>query len=91
MADELDGILSGNVQSVTGAYFEAEDSFLQNIVTPIYKVLVKVFVFASHKFSAYRVIIHVNLPDCLFFITTYTIMRYLLCSNVAGSPKEQIW
>lgn len=41
MADELDGILSGNVQSVTGAYFEAEDSFLQNIVTPIYKVLVK--------------------------------------------------
>ncbi|XP_074576315.1 callose synthase 7-like [Curcuma longa] len=45
MANELDGILNSNVQSVTGGYFEpiyqGEESFLQNIVTPIYKVLVK--------------------------------------------------
>lgn len=93
MANELDGILNSNVQSVTGGYFEpiyqGEESFLQNIVTPIYKVLVKVFVSASHKLSVYYVIIHLNLPNCLFFVTTYTIMRCLLCSNVAGSPKEQ--
>ncbi|XP_042424407.1 callose synthase 7-like isoform X2 [Zingiber officinale] len=46
MANELDGILNSNVHSVTGAFFEPiyqgeEESFLQNIVTPIYKVLVK--------------------------------------------------
>nr|WJO13371.1 callose synthase 7 [Lilium hybrid cultivar] len=45
MAHELHGILFGNVHSVSGGYFEpayqGEESFLREVVTPIYQVLRK--------------------------------------------------
>ncbi|XP_077252429.1 callose synthase 7-like isoform X2 [Tasmannia lanceolata] len=45
MTDELHGILNSNVHSVTGAHFKqmyhGEESFLTEVITPIYKVMRK--------------------------------------------------
>lgn len=46
MANEVHGILFGNVYPVTGDTYEAgapdEEAFLRNVITPIYQVLRKV-------------------------------------------------
>lgn len=46
MADELYGILFGNVYPVTGGYFEpsyaGDDYFLREVIKPIYDVMHKV-------------------------------------------------
>lgn len=48
MADELYGTIIGNVKSASGGVFEpaykGERSFLRDIVTPIYNVLLKVHI-----------------------------------------------
>ncbi|XP_017252073.1 callose synthase 7 isoform X1 [Daucus carota subsp. sativus] len=45
MSDEINGILFSNVQPVSGGAYQTtmrgEESFLQNVVTPIYEVLLK--------------------------------------------------
>lgn len=46
MSNEINGILFSNVQPVSGGAYQTtmrgEESFLQNVVTPIYEVLLKV-------------------------------------------------
>ena len=46
MANEMHGILFGNVQPVSGGVYRAEalgeESFLQDVVSPIYEVMRKV-------------------------------------------------
>lgn len=46
MANEIHGILFGNVESVSGARYQPEaveeESFLQDVVSPIYEVMRKV-------------------------------------------------
>lgn len=54
MANEVHGILFGNVYPVTGDTYEAgaseDEAFLRNVITPIYQVLKKVCNFLI-KFS----------------------------------------
>lgn len=63
MADELYGTIFGNVESASGGVFEpaykGERSFLRDIVTPIYNVMLKVHIgsyisdfLSSTKFSS---------------------------------------
>lgn len=46
MSNEINGILFGNVQPVSGGAYQSaprdEESFLRDVVTPIYEVLRKV-------------------------------------------------
>lgn len=52
MAKELHGILYGNVHSVSGEniqpVYQGEESFLRDVITPIYRVLRKVEHFSCH-------------------------------------------
>lgn len=83
MANDVYGILYSNVEAVSGETYETEEvideeSFLRNVITPIYQVIRKVSISKS-----------LMLYTCIFLLGT---VHYLLtendCTYLEGSQKE---
>lgn len=55
MANELHAIIFGNVHSASGGFFEpayqGEESFLRDVVSPIYQVMHKVLILIQNMFD----------------------------------------
>lgn len=67
MANELHGIIFGNVHSASGGYFEpacqGEESFLRDVVSPIYQVMRKVLVFSTIFLSLIYIIHYIRVSS----------------------------
>lgn len=82
MAYDVYGILFSNVEAVSGETYETEEvideeTFLRNVITPIYQVIRKVSISRSHS-------------CCIFSLGTgHFLLAENDCAYLEGSQKEQ--